>query len=306
MQFRQLEAFYWLVQFQSYERVAEHLRLTQPAITARISGLEDSLGFHLVDRTVPTFTLTEQGIEVLAYAEEFMNLRESMIGKLVSIQKKRFTIGIVGIVALTWANDLYQALAEEHPDLVIDFNYAGSGLDLRQKVKSGSLDMAFVTGESGLPGVSSGFTVKYKVGWAGVPSFVEGINAPLTPDQIRQLPVIMYPKTSPLFTPVAEFIKDHDGRPNSRHAAISLSTICDMVRRGYGIAALPITALEPEIDAGSIVEIATTRTLPFTEVRCVHLNRGRREITESILRLARNCAERWCIDNPRYCEFIAS
>ncbi|UIY29852.1 LysR family transcriptional regulator [Neorhizobium galegae] len=87
MNFKQLEAFYWLTRLKSYQRVADHIGLTQPAVSARISGLEDSLGIPLVDRAQSDFTLTEQGYEVAEYAETFLNLSETLTSRLKSKQK---------------------------------------------------------------------------------------------------------------------------------------------------------------------------------------------------------------------------
>ena len=63
MNFKQLEAFYWLTKLQSYQRVADHICLTQPAVSARILGLEENLGVKLIDRSASEFRLTEQGHE---------------------------------------------------------------------------------------------------------------------------------------------------------------------------------------------------------------------------------------------------
>ena len=93
MNFKQLEAFYWLSQIQNYRQTAQRLGLTQPAVSARIQSLENDLGKTLIDRTAPSFRLTDQGIEVADFALQFLNLRETMNTRLLDKHKQRLAIG---------------------------------------------------------------------------------------------------------------------------------------------------------------------------------------------------------------------
>jgi len=305
MNFKQLEAFYWLTRLKSYQRVADHIGLTQPAVSARISGLEDSLGIPLVDRAQADFTLTEQGHEVAEYAETFLNLSETLTSRLKSKQKRRYTIGIVSMVTQTWGITLRHKIANLPGAPLVDF-YSGANLDLRPMVKSGALDMAFVAGEAGLPQIADSFSVLYHVGWVARPDVVGEITRPLTPDELRELPLILYPHTSPLFGPVADVIEETRRRPNSRHTGNSLSTICEMVKAGYGASAMPLASLEQEIATGMLVEIPTTVQLAPLDIRCVHQNRARKAQTDEIFQLARQAAEEWAAAYPRYVTFRAA
>ncbi|MEB3047450.1 LysR family transcriptional regulator [Rhizobium mulingense] len=53
----------------SFGRAANRLHITQPAISLRISGLEEELGVKLFDRLNGSIQLTAKGLELLAYAE---------------------------------------------------------------------------------------------------------------------------------------------------------------------------------------------------------------------------------------------
>ncbi|MEH6775907.1 MAG: LysR family transcriptional regulator [Cereibacter changlensis] len=302
MNFKQLEAFYWLTRLKSYQRVADHIGLTQPAVSARISGLEASFGVPLMDRTQAEFTLTEQGHEVAEYAETFLNLSEALTSRLRTKQKKRYTIGAVGMVTKTWGVTLRRKISQMPEGPLVDF-HSGSNVDLRQQVRSGALDMAFVTGEAGLPQIQNSFSVLYRIGWVARPDVVGEITRPLTPDELRELPLILYPHSSPLFGPVADLVEETKRRPNARHTGNSLGTICDLVRLGYGASAVPLAALEQEISTGMLVELPTTVQLAPLDVRCVHLNKARKAQTEEIFALARQAAEEWATAHPRYVAF---
>lgn len=50
MNYKRLETFVWVATLGSFRKAAERLHTTQPAISARISGLEEELGVKLFER----------------------------------------------------------------------------------------------------------------------------------------------------------------------------------------------------------------------------------------------------------------
>lgn len=94
MNFKQLEAFYWLTRLKSYQRVAEHINLTQSAVSVRVVGLEESLGVKLIESNAPNFKLTEKGMQAAEFAEAFVNLDERMRTGLTDDAAKPRGIGL--------------------------------------------------------------------------------------------------------------------------------------------------------------------------------------------------------------------
>jgi len=67
MELRQLRAFVEVADFGHFGHAAEHLHLTQPALTQRIQALERDLGLHLLERnargrSMPPAPFVEFGI----------------------------------------------------------------------------------------------------------------------------------------------------------------------------------------------------------------------------------------------------
>ena len=65
MDFKQLEAFVYVVKLKSFSKAAQRIYLTQPTISAHINNLENELGVTLVNRSGREITLTKQGKNVL-------------------------------------------------------------------------------------------------------------------------------------------------------------------------------------------------------------------------------------------------
>ena len=58
MNFRQLEAFVFVVQYRSFSKAAEELYLSQPTVSTHISSLEEELGVQLITRSSKVVTPT--------------------------------------------------------------------------------------------------------------------------------------------------------------------------------------------------------------------------------------------------------
>lgn len=300
MNFKQLEAFYWLSQIGNYRKTADRLGLTQPAVSARIQALETHLGKTLIDREAPEFRLTDQGVEVSEFALSFLNLQEAMTARLQDKKKRRISVGLVGMAAFTWGALLRERVQTEYPDMLLDI-YSGSDLQLGKFVDAGTLDIAFTAGGDRV--ATTDFAVTYQVGWVARPDLIVGQTFPMTPDSLRDLPLVLYPKSSPLFNPVAQIIDEMSSRSAPRHFGNSLATICEMVRSGYGASALALAALEREIAAGHLVEIPVTQPVEPLNVACTYANRARRKQVREVLDLSRTVAQDWCQANSRYSSF---
>lgn len=300
MNFKQLEAFYWLSQIQNYRKTAERLGLTQPAVSARIQSLENHLGKTLIDRDAPEFRLTDQGVEVAEFALSFLNLQEAMTARLQDKKKRRISVGLAGMATITWGPVLRERVRAEYPDMLLDI-YSGSDLQLCKFVEAGTLDLAFTAGGDRV--AAANFAVTYQVGWVARRDLIEGRNLPMTPKDLRALPLVLYPKSSPLFNPVAKYVDEMSTRTAPRHFGNSLATICEMVRLGYGASALALTALERDIVAGHLVEIPVTDAIAPLNVACTYANRARRKQVGTVLEVAAEVAQDWCHKNGRFSSF---
>jgi LysR family transcriptional regulator, transcriptional activator of the cysJI operon len=65
-----LKVFRTVAEHLNFRKAAEHLFLTQPAITLQIKALEDDLGIRLFDRAGNRVCLTPPGSLLLVYARK--------------------------------------------------------------------------------------------------------------------------------------------------------------------------------------------------------------------------------------------
>ncbi len=78
MTFDQIKTFLWVTRLGGFRKAAERLNLSQPAVSTRISNLENELRVPLFERGPGVLVLTKQGTLLLAYAEQMLFVEEEI------------------------------------------------------------------------------------------------------------------------------------------------------------------------------------------------------------------------------------
>jgi DNA-binding transcriptional LysR family regulator len=73
MDIASLTAFLKVAEAGSFSQAAEHLFITQPAVSKRINLLEQQLDKKLFDRSARSVTLTEAGLALMPVAQKILN-----------------------------------------------------------------------------------------------------------------------------------------------------------------------------------------------------------------------------------------
>ena len=79
MDLRSLNIFIQVAELNSFTGAGEKLGYSQPTISFQIKQLEQELGVKLFDRIGHTVSLTDDGKNILAYAQQICNMSQEMI-----------------------------------------------------------------------------------------------------------------------------------------------------------------------------------------------------------------------------------
>jgi DNA-binding transcriptional LysR family regulator len=113
-----LKVFRTVAEHLSFHKAAEHLFLTQPAITLQIKALEEELGVRLFDRSGGRISLTSQGSILLGYAGKVANLvsqAEQELGAADGSVAGELSIGVSTTIAQYLLPRLLGAFLAENP-----------------------------------------------------------------------------------------------------------------------------------------------------------------------------------------------
>ena len=151
---RQLRAFHFVAQHQSFARAAEKLFLTPSGVSVLIRELERQLEFRLFDRTTRQVELTAYGSNLLAVTQPSLRALDAAMSSIEEAAKGRARSISVGTTPWLAANVLppaIKAFRERRPDRRIRL-FDGSLSTVARRVAAGKLELGLGLFER-MPGV---------------------------------------------------------------------------------------------------------------------------------------------------------
>ena len=113
-----LKVFRAVAEHLNFRIAAEHLFLTQPAVTLQIKALENDLGMRLFDRSAGRISLTRQGETLLDYSTKIAALvseAEHKLGTEDGSASGDLSLGVSTTIAQYVLPRLLGAFLDEHP-----------------------------------------------------------------------------------------------------------------------------------------------------------------------------------------------
>ncbi len=148
MEIYQVRAFVTVAKLGNLTRAADHLHVTQPAVSAQIKALEEELGISLFDRRPGGIVLTKAGELVLPEAEQLLEIAGSLLGRARDMKGKitgTLVIGTVGDPDSLRLGSFLSAMVRALPLLEIKTRQ-GHAQELSELVSTGSLQASFYIG----------------------------------------------------------------------------------------------------------------------------------------------------------------
>lgn len=152
---RRLQVFHAVAKHGSFTRAAEHLFMTQPAVTFQIKQLEEHFDTRLLDRGHGKISLTPAGELVLAYAERILGLSdelESRVAELTDELAGTLNIGTSTTIAAYWLPNLLEGFKRRYPRVVPRVVVGNSQLT-EDRVAARDLDIGLIEIVSDQPSI---------------------------------------------------------------------------------------------------------------------------------------------------------
>ncbi len=152
MEIHQLRTFVAVAREGSITRASELLHLSQPAVSAHIKALEDTLDLSLFERTARGMTLTADGQRLLAKAEQTLGAHQDLMDEATRIKGRltgKLRFGAGSNSSHEAVGRLLTILSERSPDVEVALKH-GTSADVLTGIRNGSLDAGFYN-EAGDP-----------------------------------------------------------------------------------------------------------------------------------------------------------
>lgn len=291
MTFDQIRTFFWVARLGGFRMAAERLHVSQPAVSTRISNLEDELRVQLFERGQGQLVLTKQGVQLLAYAEQMLFVEEEIKQRVANPSETEglFRVGASETVAQSWLPDFLQAFSAMYPRVNVELTVDIS-LNLRADLLQQKLDLGF------LMGPVSEFTVNN----IELPPFdLHWYRATQNPEtDLAKIPVISYSSQTRPYRELMSELSRRIGPGLRIFASASLSASLRMIAAGIAVGPYPRALANDYLEAGKIVEFDPgfrPSPLVFT---ASYLAEPRSFIAETSAKLAREVAEGWANRHP--------
>jgi len=152
MEIHQLRTFVAVAREGSITRASERLYLSQPAVSAHIKAIEDTLGLTLFERTPRGMSLTGDGQRLLAKAEQTLAAHRELMEEATRIKGRltgKLRLGTASNSSTEALGRLLTVLSERYPEVEVALQHCTS-VDILNGIRGGSLDAGFYN-EAGEP-----------------------------------------------------------------------------------------------------------------------------------------------------------
>jgi len=241
MSIRNLRSLIAIARHGSFAKAAEHLGLTQAAISLQMKQIEDELRLSLFDRSHRSPRLNEAGLIVLQRAEKIVSLYDDLGIDLAADSALTGTLSL-GTIQTAQSGLLPGALAAfqaAHPAVQIRI-YCGLSAGLALKVEQGDLDAALITEPvTATPERLEFHTLAYETFHVVAPLEDRGIPAR---ELLEQRPFIRFDRNAWAGRQIDRRLREEGIKVRDAMELDYLSGIQSMVAAGLGVTIIPLNA----------------------------------------------------------------
>ena len=264
--FRQIEAFYWCAMLGTVHAAAQHLRISQPAVSTRIKELEEALQLTLFSRSHQRMELSPAGRKALVFAERTLAAGrelQNLGGNNLPLQGV-LRFGADETAATVAASEFLRQIKLLHPLLKVELTLEVSRV-LSEKLVRRELDLVLHGAALQRPNVVDELLGTIPLVWIAAPDFDIGPE-PMTPENAARHPIITNPPSSILHGLVKEWLHLSGYEFNNFSSCNSISLILRLVQAGHVIAALPVPAMRDYLSSGAVRVVESDppmRNMPY-------------------------------------------
>lgn len=259
--FKSLETFLWAANLGSFSAAARKLATTQPAVSHRIAQLEQDFGVRLLERDNRSVALTEAGRKLHAYAERTVQLRTEMLTSLRNPNAIGGTLrlGVVETILQTWLPDFVRRVEAVYPNLNLEIQ-CDITWEMRRKLISQELDLAFVMGPLSAPVLQNRFLCDYPINFIASPRLQ--VPKPATLEDLACFRILTFPRRTQPYEILHAIFNASPLPPARIHSSNALSTFVHLAVEAIGVLVIPSIIVERQIASGELEIIPTDVVLP--------------------------------------------
>ena len=271
MQLAQVEGFLEVARRSNLSRAAEALFITQPALSARLRGLETEIGSPLFRRGRRGMALTDAGRAFLPYAERAMRALQDGASAIERLPiTDELVLGAAPAISTYVLPNLLVRFEAANPQVRLSVR-TGHSEEILDLAVRGDIDVGLVR-ELHHPALETLTLYDDELVLVVDPRQPIADHRRVTLDRLRESRLILFDRTSSYYDLTNALFRPAGNLPRGVLELDHIDAAKQMVLAGLGVALLPTTAVASELRDGTLRRIDLIGSPPI-ERRIVGVRR---------------------------------
>jgi DNA-binding transcriptional LysR family regulator len=256
MQLAQIQGFLAVARAGGVSRAAETLGITQPALTARLQGLEEELGQDLFVRSRRGVRLTDAGRAFLPYAEQAVEALARGLTEVTEMARGgggELVLGVAPAVSTYVLPHVLVRFAQRHPRarLIVRSGHSEEIIEMvvRDEVHAGLGRLVHHALVESTPVFDEELVLVSR------PEHPFVGRGDVQRSALGEAPLILFDRTSSYYELTTTLVREAGVRPRGMIELDNVEAAKRMVAAGLGVALLPRTSVMEELDNGSLAAL---------------------------------------------------
>jgi len=264
MEIDQVETFLAVATFGGFHRAAEALRISQPAVSARIKALEASLGVQLFSRSRGGLTVSDAGRTFRPHAEQLLKIASVARQAVHELQPSSGTplqIAAALSISVYFLPDVLKRFQRSNPNVIVSIR-PGHSKEVLEMVLNEDAEIGLARSLHH-PEVETISLRDDPLLLVAHPRHGPTTLRRAQLEQVASLPLIFYERGSSDWTLTHGLFRRAGLMPNVAFEVDTIETAKRMVERGLGISFLPQLAVGRELQSGKLCTIKMVDAEPL-------------------------------------------
>ncbi len=257
MNLNQLRIFYESAKEHSFTRAAEHLCVSQPAVSSQIKQLEAITRLKLFTKVGRRIHLTEAGEMLFGYAQRIFQLEneaEQAMDRIRKVQTGTLHIGTTKTYARFLMPNYISMFHSLYPGISIHLS-EGSSMEMIQSLLHMKNELAIVASDTDPKFLNSITFRKESILLVISPDHYLAKKGSVTLEEVSKVPLIMREEGSGTRKIVMEVFRNKGLKPIVLYEASNLEFTKELLKRGEGASFIVEPVVRNELKQGILKEV---------------------------------------------------
>lgn len=272
MDTKNLITFRTIVRTGSFLQAATVLGYTPSTITFQIRQLEQELSIQLFEKIGRKMVLTEAGEQILPLVDDVLRACDALssYGKSLQDVQGSLTVAMPEPLLIYRAQDVLRRFREQVPQVKLFVTICNCNR-VREELLTGGIDIGLhydICPEH--PSLRMQKIGAHDACLVAYPQLPESQRDFITPNQVKQVPLINYYTGSVFQEAIAQYLKQKNITIITSMELWSLEAIKRNVMNQLGVAYLPRVSVEEELKTGQLIQLPLDLPSTTVEMVCEH------------------------------------